>query len=175
MELRFSETDIEHWAKRYQEYEEEKALMGLRDEILKKRVLTKDQLRRVARWKFPLAGAVEKNAEEYVQTITSFALQTPNERARIEVLKVLNGVKWAIASAILHHFHTESYPILDVRALSSVNANPSNYTFDFWWSYVEFCRGIADRAGCTMRTLDRALWQYSKDTQRARSSKQEVP
>jgi len=177
MHLRFSEKDIEDLAKQYldrqqkeeskREFEEEAALVGLRNEILEKCVLTRDQLERVARWKSPRrASDVKKNAEDYVQAVTGFALQTPNERARIEVLTVLSGVKWATASAILHLFHKDKYPILDFRALWSVNAEvPTDYTFDFWWTYVEFCRGIADRTGSNMRTLDRALWQYSSDNQ----------
>lgn len=61
-----------------------------------------------------------------------------------------------------------SYPILDFRALWSLGQTntPSSYTFDFWWAYVEHARGLADEAGLRMRTLDRALWQYSKERQR---------
>jgi hypothetical protein len=55
------------------------------------------------------------------------------------------------------------YPILDVRALWSagLDATPS-YGFDFWMEYTEFLRGVATHAGVSMRTLDKALWQYSK-------------
>jgi hypothetical protein len=204
MRLGFKENEIEYWAERYldrqrreeskREFMEEEALVRLRDGILNRRVLTRDELERVARWKSPRrAGDVKKNADDYVKAITAFALQTPSERARIEVLRVLDGVEWATASAILHLFHKDKYPILDFRALWSVSADtpsrqdfgfwwkyvescPSDYNFDFWWKYVEFCRGIADRAGCTMRTLDRALWQHSSEKEEyAGDGKQEVP
>jgi hypothetical protein len=39
------------------------------------------------------------------------------------------------------------------------------YDFDLWWCYVCTCREIAAQAGVDMRTLDRALWQYSKENQ----------
>jgi hypothetical protein len=42
---------------------------------------------------------------------------------------------------------------------------PSQYNFDFWWEYVEFCRELADTNNVSMRTLDQALWQYSKENQ----------
>jgi hypothetical protein len=39
------------------------------------------------------------------------------------------------------------------------------YEFSFWWEYTQFCRKLAAEAGVSMRTLDRALWQYSKENQ----------
>jgi len=175
MELRFSENEIDRWAQRYvdrqqkqdskREFEEEQTLLRLRDRIVANRVLAREELERVARWKSPRrVGRVKNNAEDYVEAITGFALQTPNERARIEVLTILDGVKWPTASAVLHLFHVDNYPILDVRALWSVGTGePAHYTFDFWWRYVEFCRRIAHRTGHTMCTLDRALWEYSNE------------
>jgi hypothetical protein len=63
-------------------------------------------------------------------------------------------------------FHRDPYPILDFRALWSVSLDtPKQYSFDFWWPYVEFCRGVAGSAGVDLRTLDRALWQYSHENQ----------
>jgi hypothetical protein len=32
-------------------------------------------------------------------------------------------------------------------------------------AYTEFLRGVAAKAGVSMRTLDKALWQYSKEKQ----------
>jgi hypothetical protein len=39
------------------------------------------------------------------------------------------------------------------------------YDFDSWWLYVEACRKMAHLNNFTMRELDRALWQYSKEHQ----------
>ena len=75
-------------------------------------------------------------------------------------------MSWPTASVILHLFHRDPYPILDYRALWSVSLEvPGQYTFSFWWSYVEFCRSLAASAELDMRTLDRALWQFSKENQ----------
>jgi hypothetical protein len=58
------------------------------------------------------------------------------------------------------------YPILDVRALWSLGfSRPPAYTFGFWSEYVAFTRSEARRLGVSMRELDRALWQYSKERQ----------
>jgi hypothetical protein len=36
----------------------------------------------------------------------------------------------------------------------------------FWLSYVAYVRELARRSGQPIRTVDRALWQYSKARQR---------
>ena len=114
----------------------------------------------------PAARRVEKNDDHYVRTITEFALQTKDKRAKIESLTLLDGVGWPTASVILHFFGAGNYPILDYRALWSVGAEvPAEYDFPFWWEYVKFCRAIADRTGHSMRTLDRAIWAYSATNQ----------
>jgi hypothetical protein len=130
--------------------------------------MTKDELRIIAQWKAPRSsGRMENNPEEYVKEITEFALNAATERARIKVLTTLDGVRWPSASVILHFFHKEAYPIMDFRALWSVSLSvPSQYNFGLWWPYVQFCRELSEKAGLDMRTLDRALWQYSKENQR---------
>jgi hypothetical protein len=107
---------------------------------------------------------MESNQANYVQEVTSIALAAPSERVRIETLTILDGVSWPTASVILHFFHRSRYPILDFRALWSVKLKPpSQYGFDYWWSYVQYCRKLASANHVDMRTLDRALWQYSKE------------
>ena len=98
--------------------------------------------------------------------ITGFALATEDEGARIQSLTLLDGVSWPTPSVILHLFHRDPYPILDFRALWSLSLDvPVQYGFDFWLLYVRYCRDLAQRANVDMRTLNRALWQYSKENQ----------
>ncbi len=71
-----------------------------------------------------------------------------------------------MASVILHFFHSEPYPILDYRALWSLGIDePPYYKYDFWWGYVRICRDLAEANAVCMRTLDKAMWQYSKENQ----------
>jgi len=169
MELRFPEGDISDWANRYVYPREETTLLDLRPAIRRTGFLTKEQLRVVAKWKSPRsAGHIEDNDEPYIREITSMSLSAKTERGRIEVLTLLDGVLWPSASVILHLFHKRKYPILDFRALWSVQENvPNQYSFDLWWAYVEYCRELAQRNHVNMRMLDRALWQYSKENQGA--------
>jgi len=165
--LKFDESQIKNIADRYEYTREESELMQLCGEIQQKGCLNKEQLQQVAKWKAPRsAGYVKKNTNDYIKEVTSFAFSTENERARIEALTILDGVSWPTASVLLHLYHKERYPILDFRALWSVNLKvPKQYKYSLWKSYVKFCREIAKRNGVSMRILDRALWQYSKENQ----------
>lgn len=167
--LRFEIGEIGEIARRYQYPLSETELLALKPRINERGHMTKDELAEVAYWKAPRSARhAKKNSEEYVIEVTRFAFNTVCERARIQSLTLLDGVSWPTASVILHLFHREPYPILDFRALWSVSLDtPAQYTFGYWWPYVQFCRKLAEAAtGMDMRTLDRALWQYSKENQR---------
>jgi hypothetical protein len=163
--LRFSAARIREIASRYENSINEDELVGLRPEVQARGYLSKEELQKIAYWKAPRSsGHVGRNSRDYVQEITAFALNARDERVRIEVLALLDGVSWPTASVILHFFHSDSYPIIDVRALWSVNLDvPSQYSFKLWWCYTDFCRDLAKKTEVDMRTLDRALWQYSKE------------
>lgn len=109
------------------------------------------------------------NSERVVREVTRVALSTKVEQRKIAVLLALRGVNWPTASVLLHFGSSGRYPILDVRALWSLGNDrpPPSYGFDQWWAYTETCRRLAREAGVTMRELDRALWQYSKEHARA--------
>ena len=72
------------------------------------------------------------------------------------------------ASTLLYFAFPDDYPILDIRALESLGVKPrSTYPVSFWLEYLDACRELAARAGVSIRTLDKALWQYSKELSRA--------
>jgi hypothetical protein len=165
-ELRFSPKDIPAIALRYK-YPSDESVNTLKVPVQNKGYLTREELGKVARWKAARnAPRILRNTEKEVEEITRLSLAANGERVRIESLLILTGVGWPMASVILHFFHKDPYPILDFRALWSAGLTmPSQYSFPFWWSYVEYCRGLARREKIDMRTLDRALWQYSKENQ----------
>jgi hypothetical protein len=168
MKLRLIESDIKRWAEKCKYPLEENDLLSQKTLVQQAGCITQAQLGLVARWKAPRsAGHVNKNSENFVKEVSAFSFNTHDERARIESLTLLDGVEWPTASVILHFFHPDPYPIIDFRALWSVGLKvPKQYEFSFWWPYVEFCREAAARNGVDMRTLDRALWQYSKEKQK---------
>jgi hypothetical protein len=54
-----------------------------------------------------------------------------------------------------------------VRALESLGVKSrSTYPVSFWLAYLQACRALARETGVSLRTLDKALWQYSKERSR---------
>jgi hypothetical protein len=163
--LRFPSRQIAHWASRFSDVagDDLPEKIGARTRV--RRYLTRSDFLFLCRWKSPRSRPrVERNSESFIRAVTRTAFSTPDERLRMEVLTLLEGVNWPTASVILHFGHRDPYPILDWRALWSLGVGkPSSYRFDFWWDYVQVCRRLADENACTMRMLDRALWQYSKE------------
>jgi hypothetical protein len=119
--LRFAEHQIETLAGRYEYHYTETELINLIPVVREKGFLEKNDLERLAYWKAPRsAGHIRKNPEDFVIEVTAFALSARTERARIETLTILDGISWPSASVILHFFHYDPYPIMDIRALWSL-------------------------------------------------------
>lgn len=164
--------DVFYWSKKYG-YDKPELEAQIIDEIAPRvrtqGYITKEDFLKVCEWKTDRSKSrCNKNSEDYIQEITGIALSTKNERARIEVLTLLDGVKWPTASVFLHFFHDEKYPILDYRALESLGVKelPGQYKFGFWMDYVLYCRQLSEQFKCDMRTVDRALWAFSKHSKK---------
>ncbi len=165
---RFPLDQVSRWAARFVDPNEAPLTPEALERIRRERHLRKPDLLALARWKTPRSRRrVAGNSGAFVAAVTRTALTTPDERLRIEELTRLAGVGWPTASVVLHFCHRDPYPVLDVRALWSLGVvkAPSRHGFDLWWDYTRACRRLARNVGCSMRTLDRALWQYSKERQ----------
>jgi hypothetical protein len=165
--LRFPAAAIPQWAAAYEYAGEKELLATVPPRVKSAGYLTKDDLIEIGAWKSPrIRSRIASNDDAFVREVTKIALSMPQERLRLHVLLALHGVGWPVASVILHLCHKDRYPILDFRALWSVSAEvPNYYTFEFWEAHTAFCRKTATAAGVSMRDLDRALWQYSKQNQ----------
>jgi hypothetical protein len=120
----------------------------------------------VCAWKSPRSGPlVAENAPGEIEAATRRALAAgATERERVDALTALRGVGVPSASTLLYFAFPTGYPILDVRALESLGANGrSTYSAAFWERYLAACRALASEHGVSIRTLDKALWQYSKE------------
>lgn len=171
--LRFNPADIPLWASRYRGPPAEMQIENRIEQVIAPRVhqtgfYTKPDFLVLTRWKTPRAQPrCDENSAALVEESTGFALSARNEQLRIGVPMLLNGVSWPTASVLLHFGSRDPYPILDFRALWSLGVEKVPvYSFPFWWRYVEECRRLAEENGVSMRSLDRALWQYSKEHQR---------
>lgn len=166
--LRFDEQKILFWGNRYPAADDREIETTVVPSIRKIGYLTKPHFMNLCTWKSPrIKSHCEKNEPDFIQAVTETAFSTRDERLRIEFLRLLKGVEWPTASVILHFGSEDPYPILDFRALWSLGVKPpSYYDFDFWWHYTLYCRKLAKKSGVTMRVLDRALWQFSKENQK---------
>ncbi len=167
LELRFPVSEIPHWAHRYS-YDGEDDLIRRMGMAKARGHLTREEFLALCKWKTPRSQPLcRRNKPQHIRDVTSNAFHCRDEKAKMAALRTLDGVGWPTASVLLHFCDRGSYPILDYRALWSLGLDrpPSSYTFDFWWAYTEFSRGLARTAKCDMRTLDRALWQFSKEQQ----------
>jgi hypothetical protein len=166
--LRFPVSAIERWAGGFSDASDSIFEKDIAPAVHRQGYLTRGQFLVMAEWKSPRSRSrCEKNNAEYVEEVTRAALGSKNERFKVQALRLLEGVEWPTASVILHFCDRGRYPILDVRALWSagLDATPS-YAFPLWMEYTDFMRGISTKAGVSMRTLDKALWQYSKVKQK---------
>ena len=119
----------------------------------------------VCAWKTPRSRPkVAANLEPVVIATTGRALGASDEAERMAALLELGGVGVPTASTLLYVAFPQDYPILDVRALESLGVKArSTYPLSFWLAYLEACRTIARQTGVSLRTLDKALWQRSKE------------
>jgi len=126
---------------------------------------TREEFIAVCAWKTVRSRPkVAANSEQDVVAATGRALSTADEATRIEALLALTGVGVPTASTLLYFAFPNDYPILDVRALESLGVKArSQYPVSFWLAYLDACRELAGRCGVSLRTLDKALWQHSKD------------
>lgn len=166
-ELQFDRSEIPRLATRYS-YPNENLIEATAREHKTRGYLTRPEFLTLCKWKTERSKTrVAKNTEGLVEEATRVALSAKHEQLRIQALISLSGVSWPTASVILHFWHSDPYPILDFRALWSLGREnpPAAYNFDFWWQYTLFCRDLAKECSVSMRTLDRALWQFSAEKQ----------
>jgi hypothetical protein len=120
----------------------------------------------VCAWKTPRSRPrVAANRPAAIRAATALALHASSaEQARIDALTSLDGVGVPTASTLLYAALPAEYPILDVRALHALGHKPrSVYPTSYWLGYLEACRALAAEHGVSLRTLDKALWQWSKE------------
>ena len=169
LRLRFPEGDIPKWAARFVDNgSDDDILDGIRPLVLTHGHLERPEFLKICAWKSARTkSSCRRNSTHRIETLTRAAFATSDEALKISLLRLLDGVEWPTASTILHFCDARPYPILDYRALWSLGqANPPSYTMELWLAYVAFTRDLADRLGLPIRTVDKALWQYSKERQK---------
>ncbi len=137
-------------------------------------VFTREEFRRMCRWKSPRARRLwEVNSAARVRAVARAVLATRSERRRMQLLTSLRGVGVPIASAILTLVDPRRYGVLDIRAwqllfaLHSVAANPrgQGFTIAQWQQYLSALRHHARRLGVTARAIEYTLFECHRKFQ----------
>lgn len=169
--LRFCESEIEYWADRYVQCQKlrsrkwEQTLIDRKDGIQKRGAMTLCELYDISYWKSRRQSkrVREKNCEGTVKRVTKAAFVCDKDWEKIRILRRLEGISVARASAILQMYDEGLYPIVDRHAAWAVDKNEvviNRYTKKFWCKYVPFCRELAKPYNNDMRLVDRALMHY---------------
>lgn len=168
--LRFPESQVHHWAERYSSTVNDGRFRDeLRPRILKRGYLDRDEFLEICRWKTQRTKSrCATNDDFTIRTISRAALASSDETLKMDLFRTLTGVEWPTGSTLLHFCDARPYPVLDYRALWSLGlSEPPRYPMEFWLEYLAFTRRLARRLDLDIRTLDQALWQYSKARQRS--------
>ena len=163
-ELQFPASEIDSLASRFG-YADDARLLAVGAAARARGHYTRGEFLEVCAWKTTRSRSkVASNTEAAVVEATGKALATSDEGTRMSLLLELEGVGAPTASTLLYTAFPDDYPILDVRALESLGVKPrSQYPVTFWLEYLHACRELARRSGVSIRTLDKALWQQSKE------------
>lgn len=171
--MKINRENILEYARRYDAHYKDTSDRRIEEKmknlLKKQRYLTKDNLTEIAIWKAGprIRRHCTKNNDLFVREITKFSFSTKNEEARIKSLIVLDGVFYPVASTILHFAFPGRYPIMDFRAIWSLGwKQPKIYDFNFWQKYCNETRKISKKLKLSLRVIDKALWQYSKEKQK---------
>jgi hypothetical protein len=163
-ELQFPASEIKGLASRFG-YADDARLLAAGAAARARGHYTREEFIEVCAWKTTRSRSkVASNTEAAVVEATGKAFATRDEATRMSTLLQLEGVGVPTASTLLYVAFPDDYPILDVRALESLGVKPrSQYPLSFWLQYLAACRELARTCGVTIRTLDKALWQHSKE------------
>jgi hypothetical protein len=165
--LQFAPEEISALAARFPVLDESR-LLAVNAAVRARGHYTRAEFVEVCAWKTPRSRPrVAANREAAVIDATGRALAASDEAIRFAALLELDGVGAPTASTLLYVAFPDDYPILDVRALESLGVRSrSTYPVSFWLAYLEACRTLARENGVSLRTLDKALWQHSKERSR---------
>lgn len=167
--LQLPPSQISQLAERYGYAQDDRALRA--GMAIRHGDYSRENLKEIVAWKSQRRLAlIDENSSAAIYECLRFACTTRSERTAIETLLQLRGVGIPVASAILTTIYPDRFTIIDFRALEALGvAQMPNLSVEYFLAYLEACRAIGRAHGTTLRTLDRALWQWSKERGRKES------
>ena len=177
-QLQPPETELQQLADEYwqkageKEHELEKAAFEA-GEAIRNGDFSLTNLEAIVRWKSErVVHYLIGNSNEKIKRALSIAASPETSTdAAVKALLELHGVDLPVASAILAAIFPERYTVLDFRALEALGH--ARHDVRFYEEYLAFCNRLAESnivkpqsdlpAPTPLRTLDRALWEWSRN------------
>lgn len=149
------------------QYDQEKQVFKLGNEIKKRGWLTREEFFRICLWKSRRPkNLYELNTKEEIEEKTKRAFSEIHEVKRMVHLTELKGVRIPTASAILSVYNPEDYPIIDercIQALKELNLITwSTITSNSWLMYLEIIRSLSKENGKTAREIEKGLFALNR-------------
>lgn len=124
---------------------------------------TRDGVLAVVNWKAARSKSLIGSSDDEIKAATATALTAQGEAGRMEALTAIPGVGAPVGSALLLFACGDTYPILDVNALASLDhKGRGRYPTEFWLRYLGFVRQLAAENHMSAREVEKALWEYEK-------------
>ncbi len=176
-QLQPSEADLQQLAEQYwqkageKQHELEKAAFEA-GEAIRNGDYSLASLEAIVRWKSERAVQylIGNSNEKIRRALAVAASPESTTDASVKALLDLHGVDITVASAILSAIYPERYAVLDYRTLEALGH--ARHDVHFYEEYVAFCKRLAESnivqpqsdlpASTPLRTLDRALWEWSQ-------------
>ncbi len=162
--MRIDGAFVDKWAAKYGD-EEDARLPEVGRKLREMGCYNKATLEEVGQWKSPRSRSyLERNSEADVKAISTAAFNAPFA-VQHRLIQALHGVGSAMASALLMAWDPNTHTVIDVRAIEALREAGLWADKKHWPGYIEYvgmCQRLATDAECDLRTLDRALWAWSK-------------
>jgi hypothetical protein len=161
--LQFDPSEIPRLAQRYGPEQDNEAFAAGRKIVAGD--YSRENLKVIVRWKSARKIAfIDDNTDADIAKALRFVCELrTTEKSAVETLDRLHGVGVPMASAILTTINPEKYTVIDVRALQSLGVSKWDGSASYYLDYLRECSSLAFMHKVSLRTLDRALWQWSKE------------
>jgi len=159
--LQFPIAEIQKWAERYPGDDEDVYKIGRK---IRAGDHSRVNLEGIVRWKSPRRAAlISKNTDAEIADALRLAGAATEPRSAFAVLMGLSGVGTPVASAILMAIDPLRYTLIDWRALEALGAPELDANLHCYIKlYLPECKRLAKEGAVSLRTLDHALWSWSK-------------
>lgn len=141
----------------------------IKEKINNQRIITVDDLRRIALWKYDRIIEVDDEFLFYLYSVISPEGVCIDDKKVQEVISRLvecEGVGFPLASTILKFINPDVFPIIDVRAYRAIYGRKiyySQYNLERYIEYTKIIYRIKEELGLPLSEVDERLYVFDKE------------